>query len=137
MKRWNERRDATPGTNEVNLTPLIDVSLVLVVILLLATPLAFESSFAVRRAAATARESSDDSQINRIEVTVLSADSVRVNRSVVAAGALGLTLEPLIQRSVDGLVAVSCRDSVPHGAFVSTLDVIKLSGARDIAVAGR
>ena len=137
MKRWNEQPDAATGTNEVNLTPLIDVSLVLVVILLLATPLAFESSFAVRRAAATARESSEDSPVTRIEVTVLSPDSVRVNRDVVAAGALGRTLEPLLARSVDGLVAVSCRDSVPHGAFVTTLDVIKLSGARDIAVAGR
>jgi biopolymer transport protein ExbD len=137
MKRWNEQRDTPRGTNEVNLTPLIDVSLVLVVILLLATPLAFESSFALRRAAATARQSSDDSPVSRIEVTVLSADSVRVNRSVVAAGALGPVIEPLIERSVDGLVAVSCRDSVPHGAFVTALDVIKLSGARDIAVAGR
>ena len=34
--------------HEVNLTPLIDVSLVLVVMLLLATPLAFESSIKVR-----------------------------------------------------------------------------------------
>ena len=36
---------------DVNLTPLIDVALVLVVILLLATPLAFESSILVRNTA--------------------------------------------------------------------------------------
>ena len=137
MRRWNETRDAAGGTNEVNLTPLIDVSLALVVILLLATPLAFESSFAVRRAAATARLSEDEQETARIEVAVLSADSVRVNRSVVPAAGLRLALEPLLERSADRLVAVSCRDSVPHGSFVMALDTIKLSGAHDIAVAGR
>ncbi len=40
-------KDQAGGINEVNMTPLIDVSLVLVVMLLLATPLAFGFSVAV------------------------------------------------------------------------------------------
>ena len=48
---WMQRRQTDEeGMSDVNMTPLIDVSLVLVVILLLATPLAFESSFGVRKA---------------------------------------------------------------------------------------
>ena len=137
MRRWNQTPTASGGTSEINLTPLIDVSLVLVVILLLATPLAFESSFAVRRAAATARSSDEDSRTSRIEVAVLTAETVRVNRETVALAELGATLAPLLASSADGLVAVSCRDSVPHGSFVTALDAIKLSGATDIAVAGR
>ena len=43
----------------------------------------------------------------------------------------------MTDNAADGLVAVSCRDSVSHGSFVTVLDVIKLSGARDIAVTGR
>ena len=39
-------RRTDKGIYETNLTPLIDVSLVLVVILLVATPLAFQSSAA-------------------------------------------------------------------------------------------
>ncbi len=137
MRRWNESRESAGGTSDVNLTPLIDVSLVLVVILLLATPLAFESSFAVRRAEAAARAATDENRTARIEVAVLSADSVRVNRAVMPSADLGRALEPLIERSPDGVVAVSCRDSVPHGSFVAALDAIKLSGAQDIAVTGR
>ena len=38
--RWNRLQENEGGRAEVNLTPLIDISLVLVVILLLATPLA-------------------------------------------------------------------------------------------------
>ena len=45
--------------NEINMTPLIDVSLVLVVMLLLATPLAFESSIAIKKAMDSAKERGD------------------------------------------------------------------------------
>lgn len=49
--RLRNRESSEGPLAEINTTPLIDVSLVLVVILLLATPLAFESSFGVRAGA--------------------------------------------------------------------------------------
>jgi biopolymer transport protein ExbD len=123
---------------DVNMTPLIDVSLVLVVILLLATPLAFESSFAVKRSRVSGREAATPTRDERVELTVLSADSVRVNdRAVVALADLRGTLAPLLDRSPSRLVAVDCGDSVRHGAFVQVLDTARLAGAREIAVAGR
>ena len=45
------------GMHEINVVPLIDVSLVLVVILMLLTPLAFESNIAVHRTQAAPTES--------------------------------------------------------------------------------
>jgi len=136
MRRWNAAASESHGTSEVNLTPLIDVSLVLVVILLLATPLAFESSFGLRQARASAQTAADDSPSERIEVAILADDSVRVNRTVMVRSELADALDPLLERSATGQVSVTCRDSVSHGAFVGVLDVIKQSGARDIAVAG-
>jgi biopolymer transport protein ExbD len=123
--------------SDVNMTPLIDVSLVLVVILLLATPLAFESSFAVRPAASTARESATETSRGHIEISILSEDSVRVNREVVARARLRETLLPLLGADPAGTVTVVCRDSVRHGTFVDVLDTARLSGAREIAIAGR
>jgi biopolymer transport protein ExbD len=137
MKRWNGENQEAQGANDVNLTPLIDVSLALVVILLLATPLAFESSFAVRRAVDTGRMSAQETEFDRIEVAILGDHDVRVNRAVLAPAGLESALAPLLERSASGLVAVSCVDSVRHGTFVAVLDAIKLSGARDIAVVGR
>ena len=125
------------GTHEVNMTPLIDVSLVLVVMLMLATPLAFESSIAVKRSASAGREAEHESRLERVEVRVMSEDSVRVNRTVVPRGELTTTLEPLVASSVDGLVVVRCDKDVSHGSFVDVLDQAKLSGASEIAVVGR
>ncbi len=125
------------GIYDVNMTPLIDVSLVLVVILLVATPLALQSSIAVRNAAASGKTAQEVAPTDRIEVTVLSADSVRVNRRVLRRAAYGAALSPLLMRSGSRMVVVHCADTVPHGAMVSVLDETKQVGAAEIALVGR
>ena len=134
QKKMNKDSD---GLHEVNMTPLIDVSLVLVVMLMLATPLAFESSIAVKRSVPTARAAEQETRRERVELRVVSEDSVRVNRQMVARAELSVTLEPLVASSVDGFVVVSCGKDVSHGAFVDVLDKAKLCGASEIAVVGR
>jgi len=135
---WLQRRQADEeGMSDVNMTPLIDVSLVLVVILLLATPLAFESSFGVRKATSSARQASSETEAPFIEVTILSEDEVQVNREVVSRPTLARVLRPLLASSQTRQVSVKCQDEVSHGAFVEVLDITKLCGAKEIAVAGR
>jgi biopolymer transport protein ExbD len=134
--RWNRKQEENGGLSEVNMTPLIDVSLVLVVILLLATPLAFESSFGVRKSTATARKASDEKKEARIELAIESDSTVRVNRTLVAIEDLGSHLAPLLAESSTQDVSVRCSDGVTHGTFVHVLDVTKMNGAKEIAVAG-
>jgi len=122
------------GEYEVNMTPLIDVSLVLVVMLLLATPLAFESSIGVRNAEKTASRAPKVEQNERVELVVVSDDSVMVNRRIVARGQLKVVLEPMIAASVNRSVLIGCDQGVSHGAFVNVLDQAKLSGAIEIGV---
>ncbi|UCE03722.1 MAG: biopolymer transporter ExbD [Candidatus Latescibacterota bacterium] len=130
-------RNAKGDEGNVNLTPLIDVSLVLVVMLMLATPLAFESSIAVNRSEAQAKSARQEKQVEFVELKVVSEDSVRVNREIVARASLRRTLEPLLTDSSRRAVVVTCAQGVSHGAFVDVLDVAKLSGAGEIAVMGR
>jgi biopolymer transport protein TolR len=126
-----------PGDYDINMTPLIDVSLVLVVMLLLLTPLAFESSIAVRKAASSAKQSVKREKEERIELHVVSEDSVIVNRTLVARAELSDVLGPLLRDKVQRRIVIDCADDVSHGAFVSVLDQAKLCGAAEIAVLGR
>ena len=134
--RWNRPQNTDGSMTDVNMTPLIDVSLVLVVILLLATPLAFESSFGVRKTGATARRADEVEKEARIELAIETDQTVRVNRTVVSIDDLGEFLAPLIADSPTRDVTVKCGDQVAHGTFVHVLDVTKLNGAREIAIAG-
>jgi len=119
------------------MVPLVDVSLVLVVILMLATPLALESSIAVRKSGASARRADARTKTERIELNIVSEDSVLVNRIQVRRAKLGMTLRPLLNESEFRQVVVVCAADVPHGAFVDVLDQAKMCGALDIAITGR
>ena len=118
------------------MTPLIDVSLVLVVILMVATPMAFQSGIAVHAATATGRQAQATPETERIEVTVRADGTLRVNRVDVARAAFGTTMRPLLEGSAERLVVVRCEDAVAHGEFVSVLDEAKSLGAARIAVVG-
>lgn len=124
------------GLREINLTPLIDVCLVLVVILLVATPLAFESAIAVRNAVQVGRKAAQLTKNERIELNVVSDSTIAVNRRVVARSALRGELGPLLAESVTRRVVISCAGGVAHGTFVSVLDQARLLGAAEIAVLG-
>lgn len=129
--RWNSYQDTE---REINMTPLIDVSLVLVVMLLLATPLAFESSIGVRKDDTTAQAAQTKDQQERIEVVVVSETEVKVNRELVPRSELTTALTPMLAEAVDRTVLIGCDEGVTHGAFVDVLDQAKLSGATGIAV---
>jgi len=118
------------------MTPLIDVSLVLVVILMITTPMAFQSGIQIRNAASTGRTALQKVRAERIEITVVSADSVIVNRNLMPRTALSGMLRPLLAVSATRTVVVRCNDRVPHGIFVSVLDEAKSCGAAQIAVMG-
>ncbi|HKW15617.1 MAG TPA: biopolymer transporter ExbD [Candidatus Krumholzibacteria bacterium] len=124
----------TAANCEVNMTPLIDVSLVLVVMLILATPLAFESRIDVSSAARSGRKAHEEKPSERVEIIIENDDNVRVNNTAVKRTALESALQPLMAASVDHGVFVGCEPGVSHGAFVNVLDQARESGATDIAV---
>jgi len=138
MKKMHWYRTTPEGgpLAEVNMTPLIDVSLVLVVILMLATPLAFESSFGLQHASgATAAEAPEGGQAP-VVLRLLSDTSIQVDQQKIALKNLAGTLAPLFAAEPRPSVVVHCADAVRHGVFVQVLDVAKLSGAMEIAMAG-
>jgi len=133
----NSQPEKNGGIHEINMTPLIDVSLVLVVMLLLLTPLAFESSIAVRKASASAKASEKKLKEERIEIEIISDEKVRINRDTVERNKLIGVLGPMLSDRTDRTVVLECGDGIKHGVFVDVLDQVKLSGAGEIAVLGR
>ena len=132
--RFSHWRQDDGTERQVNMTPLIDVSLVLVVMLLLATPLAFESSIGVNKDDTTAQAAASKDQQERIEILVLSDDEVEVNTKRVQREELTAALTPLLAKSVDHTVMIGCEHGIMHGTFVDVLDQAKLSGATGISV---
>jgi len=132
-----KRASGRPGDGiyDPNMTPLIDVSLVLVVILMVATPLAFQSGIAVNAAGASGHSSAKDREV-RVEVTVAADGWVSVNRDRVPRAELAARLGPMLAAGSSRTVVVRCEDAVAHGEFVSVLDEARALGATRVAVVG-
>jgi biopolymer transport protein ExbD len=128
---------SSDGIYDVNMTPLIDVSLVLVVILLVATPLAFQSSIALKSASASGRSAAQVTRSERVELTLLADGRVQIDRDVVSREQLGQRLEVALLGSATRTVVVRCESGVTHGAFVTAVDEARARGAQQIAVVGR
>ena len=91
-----------PGITDPNLTPLIDVCLVLVVILLVATPMTLQSGIHVARAASSGKRGAPV-RAARIEITIRDDQSLTINRTVIARDQLGAALRPLLAKSPTAL----------------------------------
>ena len=135
MARKRFFRNST-GIYEPNLTPLIDVCLVLVVILLVATPMTLQSSINVSRATSSGKQGAA-TRAARIEITIRDDDNLTINRTPVPRARLRDALRPMLAAAQTRDVVVRCADGVSHGTFVSVLDEAKVEGAGRIAVVGR
>jgi biopolymer transport protein ExbD len=99
--------------------------------------MALQSSIAVQQAGSSGSEGAPKARVERVEITVLSQDSLIVNRARVSRQALHGLLQPLIAGCATGQVAILCKDGVTHGTFVGVLDEAKSCGASQIAVVRR
>ena len=95
LRRRNDQLDDGPLA-EINTTPLIDVMLVLLVILLLATPLAFESSFGVRKGSPLAQPAVAEDLPDRVELAITGEDRGEGNCRA------GAVVEPKVRRGHGG-----------------------------------
>jgi len=117
------------------MTPLIDVSLVLVVILMVATPMAYQSSIAVRTASSSGQRAARPADADRVEIEVSNDGMLKVNRAVVAPEHFAETLRERLAASQSRMVVVHCADQVPHGLMVTVLDEARGAGAAQVALA--
>lgn len=134
MRRTRMRHEE--AIHEPNMTPLIDVCLVLVIILMVSTPMAFQSSIAVQRAAQSGNAAKFTARSERVEITLVSPELVLVNQNQIPRANLSGLLKPLLDASATKLVVVRCGEGISHGMFVGVLDDAKACGASQIAVVG-
>lgn len=121
---------------KVNVTPIIDVALVLVIILLVTAPMMSVSDLPVRLPEARTREAEDE---RNVSVTIGTRGELAVDDRQVAALALAAAVaERLAQPGNEGvLVVVRADTATPYSDVRRTLDVIRRSGAKRIAIATR
>jgi biopolymer transport protein ExbD len=121
--------------NEVNVIPLADLSLVLLIILMVLSPMIMQSMIKVQASKAAAIKSLSKQPPEPPLILVLNPNGVTLNTvKVIDDVDLASRLAQALGNRQDKTVLFTADPAVMHGRFVQILDLIKQQGADKIAL---
>jgi biopolymer transport protein ExbD len=116
---------------EINITPLTDIFLVLLIIFMITSSAMIESGGKVNLPKAVATQS----ESRGTTVTLTPKREIYVNQKLVSEAAFEKTLQEALGQSVDKTVILRGDKDVLLGDTVRVMSVIKRAGASEIAIA--
>jgi len=135
-RRFAEHEDAHASSGamaDINITPLIDVMLVLLIIFMVVTPLAqrgLDISLPQPPPPNQPEQKSPSSQI----VLALEEGGITVNKAPVSMEDLESKLKDVFQARSDKTIFVRATGPVPYGRVVQAMDVAKGAGVERIGI---
>jgi biopolymer transport protein ExbD len=129
---WNVKSTEGRIISEINITPLTDVMLVLLVIFMVATPLIMNESFKIKLpTAATGTVESGTG----ITVTVNRAGEIELNGVEITIKMLRSSLVKELAAQTDKTVLLRADGETLHEVVVEVLDIAKVAGATKLSIA--
>jgi biopolymer transport protein TolR len=116
---------------EINITPLTDIFLVLLIIFMITSSAMIESGGKVNLPKAVATQS----ESRGTTVTLTPKREIFVNQKLVSEDALEKTLQEALSKSADKTVILRGDKEVLLGDTVKVMSMIKRAGASEIAIA--
>jgi len=132
MKRWYLQRGGDQIISTINITPLTDVMLVLLVIFMVTTPLMVMESFKIKlpKAISAGSESGEGVTIAVAKDGTVTIDDQRVSRDD-----LFNRIKERLAGGPERPVVVKADTDTLHGAVVEVLDTAKRAGAQRLSIA--
>jgi len=121
--------------NEVNVIPLADLSLVLLIILMVLSPMIMQSMIKVQATKAAAVKSLRKQPPEPPLILALNADGISLNTvKIIDDVDLAARLAQALANREDKTILLTADPAVLHGRFVQVLDLVKQQGADKIAL---
>jgi len=119
--------------SDINVTPLVDVVLVLLIIFMVLTPL-MQLGYDVNVPPKKTALMSEVSSKQQLIITQIEPNKVFLNREKIDVRQLPLRLTEFLRNRGDKTVFYSADDELNYGQVVKTMDIIRNSGAEKIGI---
>jgi biopolymer transport protein ExbD len=131
--RLDHGKDELDEVHEINVTPFIDVMLVLLIIFMVAAPLA-TVDIAVDLPSSTAPPQERPPQ--PIFLTVKPDLSLTIGDDTIARSALGETLDAAAKGNKDTRIFLRADKVVPYGELMNVMNLLRAAGFLKVALVG-
>jgi biopolymer transport protein ExbD len=121
---------------EINMIPLIDVSLVLLIIFMVLTPVLFRAQIPMQLPKATQVEPTPSNE-NAVEVQVDRSGNVYIDKKPVPRDQLESAFKRLVVSPATQMVLVDADKDTPFQHVVTVMDAAKKAGVQRLAVAAQ
>ena len=116
----------------INVTPLVDVCLVLVIIFMVATPLLQQPNLPVTLPKAKTKEGEEKANVT---ITVTAEDKWAINAEEMLAADIHKKLPVYLASNPDKLVVIRADRAAHHGQLMAAMAAAKAAGALSITIA--
>jgi len=118
--------------SDINVTPLVDVMLVLLIIMMLVAPM-LQQGVAVRLPTAT--NTVDKPETQEQTVLAISKDkSFYLNAKPVTEGEMATRLNEILENKKEKIVLIKADEEVEYGAVMQAMDQLRNAGIEDIGL---
>jgi biopolymer transport protein ExbD len=130
-KILGSEQDEMPAISEINVTPFVDVVLVLLVIFMVTAPMLVREQMSVNLPKA---QSGEKSASQAISIVIDRTGEVRVMDKLVKIEALAAEIKARLETNPNAQAVISADQEAKHGDVVKVMDLIKGAGLSRFAI---
>ena len=116
---------------DINVVPLVDIILVVLIIFMVTAPMIMKPSLSVNLPKAASGESTTPSQLS---VTIASDGKIQLNGKATTDLDIAEQAKKELAKNPEIQAIISADKNVPHGTVVHIIDVVKSSGVKKFAI---
>jgi len=118
--------------SDINVTPLVDVMLVLLIIMMIVAPLLQQGVPVTLPLAANSSEKPETQ--DQTVVTIDRNKDVYLNAKPVASGQLEARVKEVLEDKSDKIVIIKADEETPYSAVMDTMDELRHAGIEDMGL---
>ena len=123
--------DELPAISEINVTPFVDVVLVLLVIFMVTAPMLVREQMNVNLPKA---ETGEKSSAEQIAIVLEKDGTIKIQKKVVTFDQVESEIKTLVQGNQNAQAVISADQDAKHGDVVRIMDLVKKAGLTRFAI---